>query len=287
MITTIHTQKNVFSDHDTFLSEKEKLFHNLSIKIIINELKKNNICIKDGEIVEIYRQNYDVNKTIDIFDQRFDKELDQLALKNEVFDDDALVYLIIKVIEHEFDIHNVPDIVYIANDIKYLLKQEQPYLSVLKQTLKIMKRLKALSQYVSDRDLQNMFAPYGIDIEQFFVRVFQEINMIDDVKLLTKLYDLLIELMQTYHLSKRYCDIQLELISVIILYDQKEIDSYLQEIKKDNPDYLLMTYYKIINALTMVKKKELAQHYLNVVQTYVPENEEQQDLLDIIKEIFL
>lgn len=286
MITTIHTQKSVFSDHDTFLSEKEKLFHNLSIKIIINELKKNNICIKDGEIVEIYRQNYDVNKTIDIFDQRFDKELDQLALKNEVFDDDALVYLIIKVIEHEFDIHNVPDIVYIANDIKDLLKQEQPYLSVLKQTLKIMKRLKALSQYVSDRDLQNMFAPYGIDIEQFFVRVFQEINIIDDVKLLTKLYDLLIELMQTYHLSKRYCDIQLELISVIILYDQKEIDSYLQEIKKDNPDYLLMTYYKIINALTMIKKKELAQHYLNVVQTYVPENEEQQDLLDIIKEIF-
>ena len=287
MITTIHTQKSVFSDHDTFLSEKEKLFHNLSIKIIINELKKNNICIKDGEIVEIYRQNYDVNKTIDIFDQRFDKELDQLALKNEVFDDDALVYLIIKVIEHEFDIHNVPDIVYIANDIKDLLKQEQPYLSVLKQTLKIMKRLKALSQYVSDRDLQNMFAPYGIDIEQFFVRVFQEINIIDDVKLLTKLYDLLIELMQTYHLSKRYCDIQLELISVIILYDQKEIDSYLQEIEKDNPDYLLMTYYKIINALTMIKKKKLAQHYLNVVQTYVPENEEQQDLLDIIKEIFL
>lgn len=286
MITTVHTQKSVYSDHETFLSEKEKLFHNLSIKIIINELKNNNICIKVGEIVEIYRQNYDINKTIDIFDQRFDKELDQLALKNEVFDDDALVYLIIKVIEHEFDIHSVPDIVYIANDIKDLLHQEQPYLSVLKHTQKIMKRLQTLSQYVSDRDLQNMFAPYGIDIEQFFVRVFQEINTIDDVQLLKKLYELLTALMQTYHLSKRYCDIQLELISAIVIYDQSEIDHYLQQIEKDNPDYLLMTYYKIINALTEIEKKELVQHYLNMAIAYVPENEEQKDLLDIIKEIF-
>lgn len=287
MITTVHTQKSVYSDHETFLSEKEKLFHNLSIKIIINELKNNNICIKAGEIVETYRQNYDINKTIDIFDQRFDKELDLLALKNEVFDDDALVYLIIKVIEHEFDIHNVPDIVYIANDIKDLLNQEQPYLSVLKQTQKIMKRLQTLSQYVSERDLQNMFAPYGIDIEQFFVRVFQEINTIDDVQLLKKLYELLTALMQTYHLSKRYCDIQLELISVIVIYDQSKIDHYLQQIEKDNPDYLLMTYYKIINALTEIEKKELVQHYLNMAIAYVPENEEQKDLLDIIKEIFL
>lgn len=286
MVTTIHTDKSVYSDNETYQREKEKLFQNLSMKMIINELKKNDIMIDRQEIAKIYRQNYDINKTIDLFDRQFDKQLDQLALKNEVFDDDALVYLIIKVIEHDFDIHSVPDIVYIARDIKMLMEHEQSYSSLMKQIKKLMKRLMVLSQYEENRDLANMFAPYGLDLEQFFVQVFQDIGTLEDVVLLKELYELLVSLKQTYVLSKRYSDILLDLIGSIVLYDQSDIENYLLQVEKNDPEYILMAYYKIMSTLDKIHQNEMVRYYYNKVLTFVPENEEQEDLFDIIKEIF-
>ena len=286
MVTTIHTKKSVYQDNATYQKEKEKLFHNLSVKMIINELKKNDIMIDSQQISDTYRQNYDINKTIDLFDDRFDQQLDQLALKNEVFDDDALVYLIIKVIEHDFDVHSIPDIAYIARDIKALLEHVQSYQSLMKQIRKILKRLLALSQYHESRDLENMLAPYGIDLEQVLVQAFQDIGAVDDVRLLKELYELMISLRQTYEVSKRYCDIILELMSHIVLYDQSDIGHYLQMIEKNDPEYLLMAYYKVLNALSVTHQNELVRYYFDQAMTYQPENEEQEDLLDIINEIF-
>ena len=40
-----------------------------------------------------------------------------------MFDDDALVYYIVKVIEHHEDIHQVPDKNYIASDIIDLIQK--------------------------------------------------------------------------------------------------------------------------------------------------------------------
>lgn len=286
MVTTIHTDKSVYRDNETYQREKEKLFQNLSMKLIINELKKNDIMIDRQEIAKIYRQNYDINKTIDLFDRQFDKQLDQLALKNEVFDDDALVYLIIKVIEHDFDIHSIPDIIYIARDIKLLMEHEQSYPSLMKQIKKLMKRLMALSQYAENRDLANMFAPYGLDLEQFFVQAFQDIGTLDDVDLLKELYELLVSLKQTYVLSKRYSDILLDLIGSIVFYDQSDIENYLLQVEKNDPEYILMAYYTIMSTLDKIHQNELVQYYYHKVLTFVPENEEQEDLFDIIKEIF-
>lgn len=286
MVTTIHTDKSVYRDNETYQREKEKLFQNLSMKLIINELKKNDIMIDRQEITKIYRQNYDINKTIDLFDRQFDKQLDQLALKNEVFDDDALVYLIIKVIEHDFDIHSIPDIIYIARDIKLLMEHEQSYPSLMKQIKKLMQRLMALSQYAENRDLANMFAPYGLDLEQFFVQAFQDIGTLDDVDLLKELYELLVSLKQTYVLSKRYSDILLDLIGSIVFYDQSDIENYLLQVEKNDPEYILMAYYTIMSTLDKIHQNELVQYYYHKVLTFVPENEEQEDLFDIIKEIF-
>ena len=64
-----------------------------------------------------------------------------LGEKNEMFDDDALVYYIVKVIEHHEDIHQVPDKNYIASDIIDLIQKDHDYYDLLEQTQSIMKRL--------------------------------------------------------------------------------------------------------------------------------------------------
>lgn len=286
MVTTIHTKKNVFENNDTYLKEKEKLFHNLSINMICHELKNNEIDISLQEISDVYRKNYDLNQTIDFFDQKFEQQLDRLGEKNEVFDDDALVFLIIKVIERDFDIHSVPDLVYIANDINDLRHHECEYQTLLEHIRKIIKRLIRRHKYYDDQDLQNMLSPYGIDFEQLLVQIFQGISQIEDVRLLERLYASLLELTQVYHVSLRYGDMLSDLASHIIRYDQSHVDEYIKTLSQYYPDDRFMLYYKVLNALQLAQQEDLVHHYFLEITKVIPENEEQRDLLDIIKEIF-
>mgnify|MGYP000609287169 CR=1 FL=1 len=58
-----------------------------------------------------------------------------------MFDDDALVFYIVKVIEHFVDIHQIPDKNYIASDLLELIQKDHDYHDLLEQTQSIMKRL--------------------------------------------------------------------------------------------------------------------------------------------------
>ena len=80
MVTTIHTKKDTFQDNQTYSLEKDQLFQRLTIKMIINELKNNGIMISQNEVKDVYQKNYDLNKTIDIFDEKYTTQLDQLGL---------------------------------------------------------------------------------------------------------------------------------------------------------------------------------------------------------------
>ena len=140
MKTTIHTLKKEYKDNQTYLNEKQKLFQNLTYHMIEKELHHNDIDIKYEEVLNYYNDCKDTDETIAYFDEKYDQQLDRLGEKNEMFDDDALVYYIVKVIEHHEDIHQVPDKNYIASDIIDLIQKDHDYYDLLEQTQSIMKR---------------------------------------------------------------------------------------------------------------------------------------------------
>ena len=190
MKTTIHTLKKEYKDNQTYLNEKQKLFQNLTYHMIEKEFHHNDIDIKYEEVLNYYNDCKDTDETIAYFDEKYDQQLDQLGEKNEMFDDDALVYYIVKVIEHHEDIHQVPDKNYIASDIIDLIQKDHDYYDLLEKTESIMKRLIKM-KHEKIKDLQNTFSPYGIDLEQFFTRVFQEIDYVEhQASFLKKIYQL-------------------------------------------------------------------------------------------------
>ena len=77
--------------------------------MIEKEFHHNDIDIKYEEVLNYYNDCKDIDETIAYFDEKYDQQLDQLGEKNEMFDDDALVYYIVKVIEHHEDIHQLND----------------------------------------------------------------------------------------------------------------------------------------------------------------------------------
>ena len=286
MVTTIHTKKDTFQDNQTYSLEKDQLFQRLTIKMIINELKNNGIMISQNEVKDVYQKNYDLNKTIDIFDEKYTTQLDQLGLKNEIFDDDELAIVIMKIIEHDFDRQSLPDLVYIAADINQLLHSEMDYATLLKKTKFILKRLNKMKKYRDVLDLQNELLSYGIDLEQFMTRVFQDIQSFDNVHLLKQIYEQLVELQHHYQLSLRYVEMRINILSTIALYDQDDLEKEVSDILLNYPDYSLTLYYQLLNSLTKIKQNTLKDQYLKAALQYSPKNEEQADLLDVIKEIF-
>ena len=286
MVTTIHTKKDTFQDNQTYSLEKDQLFQRLTIKMIINELKNNGIMISQNEVKDVYQKNYDLNKTRDIFDEKYTTQLDQLGLKNEIFDDDALAIVIMKIIEHDFDRQSLPDLVYIAADINQLLHSEMDYATLLKKTKLILKRLNKMKKYRDVLDLQNELLSYGIDLEQFMTRVFQDIQSFDNVHLLKQIYEQLVELQHHYQLSLRYVEMRINILSTIALYDQDDLEKEVSDILLNYPDYSLTLYYQLLNSLTKINQNTLKDQYLKAALQYSPKNEEQADLLDVIKEIF-
>ena len=286
MKTTIHTLKKEYKDNQTYLIEKQNLFQNLTYMMIEKELNHNDIDIKHVEVMDYYKKCEDIDETIAFFDEKYDQQLDKLGEKEEMFDDDALVFYIVKVIEHFVDIHQIPDKNYIASDLLELIQKDHDYHDLLEQTQSIMKRLIKM-KHEKNQDLQNTFSPYGIDLEQFFTRVFQEIDYIEhQVSFLKKIYSLLKELQNEYALSLRYVEIRMDVLSTLTKYTQENLDEEIKDICKNYPQYRFMLYYKIMTTLQQIGETSLLKKYYHEVNACIPMNEEQKDLLEVIQEIF-
>ena len=286
MKTTIHTLKREYKDNQTYLNEKQNLFQNLTYMMIEKELNHNDIDIKHEEVMDYYKKCEDIDETIAYFDEKYDQQLDKLGEKEEMFDDDALVFYIVKVIEHFVDIHQIPDKNYIASDLLELIQKDHDYHDLLEQTQSIMKRLIKM-KHEKNQDLQNTFSPYGIDLEQFFTRVFQEIDYVEHQgSFLTKIYSLLKELQNEYALSLRYVEIRMDVLSTLTKYIQENLDEEIKDICKNYPQYRFMLYYKIMTTLQQIGETGLLKKYYHEVNACIPMNEEQKDLLEVIQEIF-
>lgn len=286
MKTTIHTLKKEYKDNQTYLNEKQNLFQNLTYMMIEKELNHNDIDIKHEEVMDYYKKCEDIDETIAFFDEKYDQQLDKLGEKEEMFDDDALVFYIVKVIEHFVDIHQIPDKNYIASDLLELIQKDHDYYDLLEKTESIMKRLIKM-KHEKNQDLQNTFSPYGIDLEQFFTRVFQEIDYVEhQASFLKKIYQLLKELQNEYALSLRYVEIQMDVLSTLTKYTQENLDEEIKELCKNYPQYRFMLYYKIMTTLQQIGNNDLLKKYYQEINTCIPMNEEQKDLLGVIKDIF-
>ena len=160
------------------------------------------------------------------------------------------------------------------------------YATLLKKTKLILKRLNKMKKYRDVLDLQNELLSYGIDLEQFMTRVFQDIQSFDNVHLLKQIYEQLVELQHHYQLSLRYVEMRINILSTIALYDQDDLEKEVSDILLNYPDYSLTLYYQLLNSLTKINQNTLKDQYLKAALQYSPKNEEQADLLDVIKEIF-
>ena len=69
-------------------------------------------------------------------------------------------------------------------------------------------------------------------------------------------------------------------------YTQENLDEEIKELCKNYPQYRFMLYYKIMTTLQQIGNNDLLEKYYQEINTCIPMNEEQKDLLEVIKEIF-
>ena len=142
-------------------------------------------------------------------------------------------------------------------------------------------------KHEKNQDLQNIFSPYGIDLEQFFTRVFQEIDYVEhQASFLKKIYQLLKELQNEYALSLRICRNSNGCFKYTYKIYSRKFRWRNKRACKNYPQYRFMLYYKIMTTLQQIGNNDLLEKYYQEINTCIPMNEEQKDLLEVIKEIF-
>ena len=103
----------------------------------------------------------------------------------------------------------------------------------------------------------------------------------------------LLESKRTEKLNNNVRKKVLEVYNLMSLVEFERTDIYLsfldEEIKelcKNYPQYRFMLYYKIMTTLQQIGNNDLLEKYYQEINTCIPMNEEQKDLLEVIKEIF-
>ena len=78
----------------------------------------------------------------------------------------------------------------------------------------------------------------------------------------------------------------MDVLSTFTKYTQENLDEEIKELCKNYPQYRFMLYYKIMTTLQQIGNNDLLEKYYQEINTCIPMNEEQKDLLEVIKEIF-
>ena len=87
-------------------------------------------------------------------------------------------------------------------------------------------------------------------------------------------------------ISLRYTEIRMDLLSTLIKDDPDCLDQEMKNICKEYPQFRFMLYYKVMTTLQQIGNNDLLKKYYQEINTCIPMNEEQKDLLEVIKEIF-
>ncbi len=95
-----YIDKRQYSSVQEMIQQKDQLFMQLSIDEIIEELNQNHITVCKLDIKQLLKQ-YEVDEVIEHYHTIHDVPLDELASKMQTFDDDAIVYLINKIINED------------------------------------------------------------------------------------------------------------------------------------------------------------------------------------------
>lgn len=78
----------------------------------------------------------------------------------------------------------------------------------------------------------------------------------------------------------------MDVLSTLTKYTQENLDEEIKELCKNYPQYRFMLYYKIMTTLQQIGNNDLLKKYYQEINTCIPMNEEQKDLLEVIQEIF-
>ena len=278
-----NTSKDAFVDGRDVFAAKEFIFSYCTIDDIVDELSKNGVDVNINDLLEEYKKCFHLQKMLDIFHKENRDKMDALDKKRELFDGDAFFYLMHRLIEENFDVSAVPDPDMIASDIyddKEIDDEDEP-----KRFLDLLTRLNKMRNYTDEKDLQKIFDPSLIIIN----------NVLDDYSLFTmrkdtinktmstKLVRELLSLTEYYELddNKLFYSIAMEVGGI---YGFSSINSILDKAIQRYPQSEIRF---LVNALTSIPEKDKEHNNLmKRVKGLNPDTDEDYEYLDILSEWF-
>lgn len=278
-----YTSKEAFKDGFELLPVKEFVFAHCTIDDIVDELSKNGIEVDVNEVLDEYEKCFHLQKMLDYFYDKNHQKVDALENKRQLFDGDAFYYLMHRLIEEKFDISTLPDPDMIATDI--FNEKEIPDKDKPKRFLDLLTRLNKMRNYTDKKNLQDIFNPSLIDIENV-IADYSSLTMRKDIinkTMSTKIVKELLNLTEYYELvDNKFCySVAMDVAGIYGFNSIKNIvDRAINRYPQSEIRFL-------VNAATSIPEKDREhENLMNRIKGLQPKTDEDYDYLEILSEWF-
>lgn len=276
------TPKNKFANNIIVFQQKNKLYEINTIETIEAEMKKYDIYLSKDEILNKYEKTFNIDNLVNEYNGLFEKQLDQLANLNKLFDDDCILFYINKIVYEYKRSHDVPDPDFIAEDLGHLsiLPNKKKFNGLLKQ----LKLLNQLKDFTEQKNINKIFEGTILDVEWTLSDLIG-IDMQNYKLDLSKTKELTAEVftfIDTYELENPeylYGDA----LSLMARHGYLAVKDKFEEGLDKYPNNQLRMYNSILIELEFINDTNLPKLYQEAINL-TPKSSDDKDNLDLIHE---
>ncbi len=246
---TIHKKKTDYKDGYVSTSAKEILFDYLTLQQILEELQNNNVWVTLQDIKETYEKTHHLQSTLDILTKKYEKELDAIDDKMELFDADAFYFLCDKYVMENYYPTQLFDPDYMEDLIDEF--DEASKKNKIPMLHNILQNINGISQYKTSKNLFDVFEGTFFDAESYMQDATLEVlNLNVSKEDSLQFAEEFKTFLNTYNLeTDTHYNISSDLIEILARYGLKEVQTLLDSVINDFPSEKQSTYLSLLYGL--------------------------------------
>lgn len=287
-----HTSKKNFANGIIINQMKDTLYNEASLEELENEFKQYDIEISQEKILQEYKTHYNIEKLINDYLDKFSSQFEKIEDLNILFDEDAILYYLNKLIKSSFQLNEIPDADFINEAFEEYLSMKDGQKNnetIQNYFLTLLKTINQLDQYTLMRNLQNIFSGTLFDIEwalsDGIVINFQ--NTSPNYEITKKVTDEIWTMLEKYKMENPEYLFG-DALEILARHGLEKAESKFKEGLKSYPKNQVRMYLGVINGLEIYyDKSNDNQTLLNLYQEALnipPVSDDDKDLQDILRE---
>lgn len=257
---------------------------------IFTLLQANKLIFSEDEILEVYKKTYSSELTLQhYFNGEYSELFELLDQNNDIFNSDMFNILLEKIVEDNFNLHEIPDSYYIVLDCETVSNKDYSQSVKMRKTFEILKRITEMGRLLNETNLDEALEGEYYDVGEFLCDMYSNFAYCHpEISFIKKHMELLDEFSKQFSESislQLYLKTSL-LQALVTTGNEVEIDLYKDILCKEYPEHPIQIYNGIFIAFLYKRDQRLIEKYYKECTSYKAINKIEHEFLKNINSIY-